>query len=778
MVHRLNFNGRQFTLGNGIIEVIYSGVEGRYDIVNRSGGTRVLAGAVAQAVLTNGERLEFNGDENGCEMPIEDAVGRGHQLELFGTKGDRGIVVGLRVRCYDGRPGCLLQAFCRNDRPEPVRVAALLPLCVDGAEFGRVGLPVPQCSSAPFPSAGIWTNGWQSWSPAAAHTLRDRDSSSLIKSQRAMHTNPTTSAYRMARTYIGEWVASLVDRASGECLVFGFVTMADYLSQVEIRAGRAWRIEASCDCEGTELAPGATLASEWLYVDHGRGLAEVLARYADAAGRLMGARRQEMAPVIWSPCRGGGKVGETDLVAELAHLRDLGAGLASGSVQFVEVGDGYQSAAGDWTMCNGAYPHGMKWLAERIHEAGFKAGLWLAPFTVCQSSHLFQEHPDWLLRDGEGRLVAGGHHPEWNEELYGLDATHPAVQEWLRALFLTVVEEWGYDYVRLDLLHCAALPGRHHDEAATRAQALRRGLELIRATVGDRLVLAGGCPLGPATGLVDGMRVGPDAAPRWLARRSAWERDQPSARNALRNILNRAFMQGRFWLNDPGCLLISARDGRLTPDELLTLTTAIGMTSGALTLGGQLQALGREDLRLISRTTPRAGDAALAVDIGTVETPTVCVLAAERDWGKWLVAGFFNWGEATADRLYTFARLGLDPEREYHLYDFWSGRYLGRRRGTLAVRGIPAHGCRVLRLTPVQAGPTIVGTTIHVTQGLHEIERVSTIDGALAIELGPHTEGALACWFPGDGDGTVVTVDVPAGGPMTLQVAPPTSQRR
>lgn len=778
MVHRLNFNGRQFTLGNGIIEVIYSGVEGRYDIVNRSGGTRVLAGAVAQAVLANGERLEFVGDENGRETEIQDAVGRGRQLELIGTKGDRGIVVGLRVRCYDGRPGCLLQAFCRNDRPEPVRVARLVPLSVDGAEYGRVGLPVPQCSSAPFPSAGVWTNGWQSWSPAAAHTLRDRDSSSLIKSQRTMHTNPTTSAYRMARTYIGEWVAALVDRASDECLAFGFATMADYLSQVEIRAGRSWRIEASCDCEGAELLPGGTLASEWLYVDHGRGLAAVLARYADAAGRLMGARLKATAPIIWSPCQGAGKVGEADLVAALERLRALRDTVPIGSVQLVEVGDGYQVAAGDWTECNGAFPHGMKWLADRIHEAGFKAGLWLAPFAVLQTSRLFQDHPDWLLRDGEGRVVSGGRHPDWNDELYGLDVTHPEVGEWLRGLFRTVVEEWGYDYVKLDLLYCAALPGRHHDQAATRAQALRRGLEIIRATVGDRLMMAGGCPLGPAIGVVDGMRVGPDAAPRWLARRLSWERSQPSARNALRNILNRAFMHGRFWFNDPGCLFISARDGRLTPDELSTLAAAVGLTGGALTLGGQLQGLGRADLRLISRATPRTGDAALAVDVGTVDTPTVCVLAAEREWGKWMVAGFFNWGEATADRLYTFARLGLDPDCEYHLYDFWSGRYLGRRRGTLAVRGIPAHGCRLYRLTPVEAGPTIVGTTFHVTQGLNEIERVSMVDGILTIELGPHAEGAIACWFPGDGDGKVVTVEVAAGGPMTVRVAPPSPAAR
>lgn len=769
MVHRLNFNGRQFSLGNGIIEVIYSGVEGRYDIVNRSAGTRVLSGAVAQVVLADGDRLEFTGNEIGRETEIQDAVGRGRQMELCGAKGDRGIVVGLRVRCYNARPGCLIQTFCRNDRPEPVRVSRLVPLCVDGAEYGRVGLPVPECSSAPFPSAGIWTNGWQSWSPAAAHTLRDRDSSSLIKSQRVMHTNPTTPVYRMARTYIGEWVAGLVDRASGESLAFGFASMKDYLSQVEIRAGRTWRIEASCDCEGAELPPGGTLASEWLYVDHGRGLAPVLARYADAAGRLMGARLPATAPTVWSPCQGAAKVDEAGLVEELERLRAL---RDSVPIEYVQVEDGYQKAAGDWTECSAAFPHGMKWLANRIHEAGFKAGLWLAPFTVLANSRLFQDHPDWLLRDAEGRLVSGGHHPDWGGELYGLDTTHSEVEEWLRGLFRTVTEEWGYDYVKLDLLYCAALPGRHRDPTVTRAQALRRGLELIRATIGDRFMLAGGCPLGPAIGVVDGMRIGPDAASRWLARRLSWERSLPSARNALRNILNRAFMHGRFWLNDPGCLFASARDGRLTADELATLIAAIGLTGGAMKLGGRLQGLSRDDLRLISRALPRTGDAACAVDIGTADTPAVCVLAAERDWGKWAVAGFFNWGEATADRLYTLAQLGLDPDCEYHLYDFWSGRYLGRRRGTLAVRGIPPHGCRLLRLTPVGAGPTVVGTTLHVTQGLSEIERVACADGRLTIELGPHAEGAIACWFPGDGDGEVITTEVAAGGPTTLRVGP------
>ncbi|MGE5560253.1 MAG: alpha-galactosidase [Chloroflexota bacterium] len=772
MTQRLNLNGRDVRLGNGITEFIYHGVAARFDIVDRRAGSRILSGGLAQVELMDGERFELTGDEVGHESAFHDAVGSGRQVDLVGTRGDQGLLVGLRIRCHDGRPGLMLQVCFQNRRQTPVRVARLVPLLVNGAAQGSIGLPVPASSSEPFASASVWTNGWQSWSPTAGYPLNCRDTNPLLRFIRVMQTNPTTRKYRLARRYVGEWLAGLVDRTNDQSLVFGFATMKDYLAQVRIDADRTWRVDAGCDCEGVEVAPGGQLASEWLYVDHGVGLEQVLGRYADVAGRLTAARVPASVPTGWcSWYHYFTKVSEADILENLGQLRALSETLP---LEYVQVDDGYQTAIGDWTDINAKFPHGMKWLAERIHDAGFKAGIWLAPFTVLPNSRLFRDHPDWLLREDSGRLAYGGYNPGWRGTLYGLDTSHPDVQAWLRQLFRTVTEDWGYDYVKLDFLYCAALPGRRRD-GLTRAQALRRGLEIIRETVGERFILGCGCPLGPAIGVVDGMRIGPDVAPDWGAKPLPWERGIPSARNALRNVLNRSFMHRRFWLNDPDCLIVRSRESRLTTDEVTTLAAAIALSGGMLILSDRMASLSPDRLRLIGQTTPASGVAARAVGLGNADTPVAYVLPAEAEWGSWLVAGFFNWGQTIADYAYGLAELGLDPDGEYHLYDFLNGRYLGRCSAALAVRSIPPHGCRLFRLTPLGPGPTIVGSTLHITQGVAEVRSVAVARDALTIELGPHTDGQLVCWFPGDGEGEIVTTDIPAGGPATVVVR---SQRR
>lgn len=768
MAQRLNLSGREVRLGNGVIEFSYHGVEGLFDVVDRRFGSRVLSGGRTEVVLTDGERFGFTGDETGRETPFTDAFGAGRQVELVGATAERGVTVGLRVRCHDSRSGFMLQAFCRNGRSAPISVARLVPLRVDGAARGSIGLPLPAGSSEPFASAGVWTNGWQSWSPTAGYSLKRRDTNPPLKFIRVMQTNPTTRKYRLARKYVGEWVAGLVDRTDNQALVFGFATMKDRLAQICISAAGPWQVEAECDCEGIEVAPGAELASEWLYVDHGRGLDDVLGRYAGVAGRLMGARVPGAIPTGWCTWYYYfTKVNEADVIENLAQLADQRETLP---VEFVQIDDGYQRAIGDWTDINDKFPHGMRWLADQIHAAGFRAGLWLAPFTVLRNSRLFREHPDWLLREASGRLAYGGYNPGWGGALYAVDTSHPEVEAWLRGLFRTVTEEWGYDYVKLDFLYCAALPGRHRVPEMTRAQALRRGLTIVREAVGERFILGCGCPLGPAIGIVDGMRIGPDVAPDWLGRPLPWERGIPSARNALRSIINRSFMHGRFWLNDPDCLIVRDRDSRLTSDEVATLTAAIGLSGGMLILSDKLAALGRARLAMIGKALPPTGVAARAIDLGKADTPSAYVLPVTTTYGDWLVAGFFNWGDTVSRLTCELAELGLSPDTDYHLYDFWNGRYVGRCRGTLDIRNIPPHGCRLFRLTQVDVGPQLVGSTLHVTQGLAEIRRITTSDDSLTVDLGPHSEGKIVCWFPGEGDGEIATVAVGAGGSATVSV--------
>ena len=50
-------------------------------------------------------------------------------------------------------------------------------------------------------------------------------------------------------------------------------------------------------------------------------------------------------------------------------------------VEYIQIDAGYtMEKLYEWEKWNGRFPHGPKWLVERIKEKGLKAGLWLVPF--------------------------------------------------------------------------------------------------------------------------------------------------------------------------------------------------------------------------------------------------------------------------------------------------------------------------------------------------------------------------------------------------------------
>ena len=95
---------------------------------------------------------------------------------------------------------------------------------------------------------------------------------------------------------------------------------------------------------------------------------------------------------------------------------------------------------GDWLEPDGKkFPKGMKAAAEAIHEKGFLAGLWLAPFVAQRSSRLLREHPDWFLRpQGKPWLAGIG----WGG-FFALDFDHPQVRDYLTRVFRQVLDDWA-----------------------------------------------------------------------------------------------------------------------------------------------------------------------------------------------------------------------------------------------------------------------------------------------------------------------------------------------
>ncbi len=68
-----------------------------------------------------------------------------------------------------------------------------------------------------------------------------------------------------------------------------------------------------------------------------------------------------------------------------------------------------------------------------------------------------------------------------------------------------------------------------------------------------------------------------------------------------------------------------------------------------------------------------------------------------------------------------FAKVGLDPAREYLVFDFWKQKFLGKVRGEYSLE-LPPHASAVLALRPAEDHPQLVGTDRHITMGAVELK--------------------------------------------------------
>ncbi|KAI8643002.1 glycoside hydrolase superfamily [Parasitella parasitica] len=185
-------------------------------------------------------------------------------------------------------------------------------------------------------------------------------------------------------------------------------------------------------------------------------------------------------------------------------------------INIFQIDDGFQTAIGDWLSINGKFPNGMKVVADKIKGAGFKAGLWLAPYAVGYTSRIVKEHPDWLIIDPEIKkpVVAG---PNWGG-FYALDIYNPEAREYLKHVFDVVLHDWGFDMLKLDFCFAAAMIPRN---GKSRGEIMWDAMDLIRDLVGpDKLVLGCGVPLASAFRKVDYCRIGSDVAPWWEGKNS------------------------------------------------------------------------------------------------------------------------------------------------------------------------------------------------------------------------------------------------------------------
>jgi hypothetical protein len=561
------------------------------------------------------------------------------------------------------------------------------------------------------------------------------------------------------------WLAH--DRRSARCLLVAWESSERWLGEVRMaRDGASWW-EAGFDGGDIPLLPGEVLPLEELRVAVGNDPLSLLEEYGEAARRRFPVHLPPPGIVSWCswyPYRLG--ITEERVLAEARiasqRLKPLGLGI-------IQVDLGWQAGYVCSSIVeNDQFPHGLKWLSERLSEMGFRLGIWTAPYTVSALDPVVAEHPSWIVRDKEGKPASTG---TWFWPPHGamhiLDLTNPEALAWLRTRIASLAAR-GVEYLKADFINCAwhELAKRRHDPRVVLGGGLegaRAGARVIREAFPQGLILNSGGIGTPGTGHWPLLYACLDTGNTGFG---AWE----FHRDNYQSLACHLFMNGRWGVLQPSCLCVGLPG---TIEEARLRATAAFLTGGQIDISDALTTLPEDRWQILSSTLPTLGASARAVDLldplsrvsrtgsgapaaGAAEASiegidhppgSVWHLPVAGSWDQWDLVAVFSFdsqGPAGSHEIqrYTipFSLLSLDPRVDLWAYEFWSGQFLGglpggRRnpggythpgdfqdlvcaadRGILEVAFV-GPGVKLICVRKCKPHPWVVGTSFHQSCG-------------------------------------------------------------
>jgi alpha-galactosidase len=260
-------------------------------------------------------------------------------------------------------------------------------------------------------------------------------------------------------------------------------------------------------------------------------------------------------------------------------------------LKYILIDDGW-TTWGDWTTTDTKkFPRGMKYVAKQITSYGLQPALWIAPFLVESHAKIFYKHPSWFIRTKRGSLVEGTKFSIFDSFLprrrWILDMSNSQVQAHLKTVIQRIIEQWGFTYLKLDFLYAQHFhPAFRSSEEPDRL--LQDFLLWIKTTYPHVYISACGCPLAPAVGVVDAMRISADITFPHL--HNMWPIHKLFSTYSLAQLKHNLRYRNHtnvYWHLDPDVFLCHPKHG-FSHKQITTLRTLIIQAKGLIFLGDNL----------------------------------------------------------------------------------------------------------------------------------------------------------------------------------------------
>lgn len=439
------------------------------------------------------------------------------------------------------------------------------------------------------------------------------------------------------------------------------------------------------------------------------------------------------------------------------------------------------------------FPAGMDGFVRACRNAGFEPAIWMA--SHFGTKDIIDQHPDWFVRGQDGNPFIG----PWVAA--AVDTTNQEAVDTLVRPAFRGVRKAGFPYVKIDSLRHYLYDNLHLNPEYCRtrgvspADVFRGFLRAAREELGpDAFILACWGVLPEAVGLADACRIGGDGyGPATMQQYNSWN--------------------GIVWMNDPDHCdiypkLTSVQTGNVTKLDAATaddrdpiIRPALASIAGCMLMLSDKPEVYRDEknLRGLRRSAPvlfsvpgqlydfdprKTGNLRdmerTSIQEGTNPSPIdadqfgdVCewwLNEFDLSFEHWTVLHRLNWTDhALPEATVSFADIGLDPEREYLVYEFWSGRFVGACKGSFAA---PEGGAKTLQSYALREKldrPQIVSTNRHISQGAADLTSVSwdgaALSGSSKVVNGDRYELAIHV-----SDGYAVTATGFAGHPADARM--------
>ena len=356
-----------------------------------------------------------------------------------------------------------------------------------------------------------------------------------------------------------------------------------------------------------------------------------------------------------------------------------------------------------------AYPHGLKYVADKISQAGFIPALWVGPTCDSRKNAMMEKYPEAVMI----------RKPMWCGQ-YFLDPTHPKFLEEMLPQMIRQPRDWGYKAIKWDCLpDTARLCDACHDTryaANSSREAMLGAFRKAREILGEdyyMLYCAGVSErdMDLACTVFDAARVGGDIF-RW----------EEFITQCVDRVCKYYMLHTVVCNNDPDNVIL--REKFNTLDQAVTRAALVSLLGLPFTMGDDLPALPEERVEILRRSIPPVPAHPMDVcSVNSGHATLILNLAIERPDMRYNVVDAINLRAVDSSvRVDLRADLGLDGG-QYYVYDYWNREFLGAYTDAFEV---PLRPCasRIFSVHKVQKAPQVISTSRHIAQGALDIVRV------------------------------------------------------